>query len=324
MSSEDSRTTHPLISIVTPFFNESTGVLLFFEEVLETTRRIEGVRFEFICIDDGSEDNTLSHLITLASADSRIRVIELSRNFGKESALTAGIDAARGDAIIPMDGDLQDPPELIATLIEKWREGAEIVLARRIDRHSDSWLKRNTATWFYRAHNAFSEVRIPPNVGDFRLMDRVAIDALKRMPERQRFMKGLFSWVGFRTEIVDYVRGSRKVGNSKFSGWKLWNFAIDGFTSFSTAPLKIWIYAGATGAFLSFLYGSYILVRTLVMGIDWPGYASMMVVVLFMGSLQLLSIGVLGEYIGRIYIESKQRPNYLVRALHEKPERKSE
>ena len=318
MNSENDYDKTTLISVVVPFFNESTGVLLFFDKIYETTKLIEGVRFEFVCIDDGSEDNTLPLLMTLASSDPRIRVIELSRNFGKESALTAGIDAARGDAIIPIDGDLQDPPELIATLIEKWHDGAEIVLARRADRYVDCWWKRKTAAWFYRTHNALSEVKIPPNVGDFRLMDRVAVEALKRMPERQRFMKGLFAWVGFRTDIVDYVRKPRLAGSSKFSGWKLWNFAIDGFTSFSTAPLKLWIYAGACGAFLSFLYGSFILIRTLAMGIDWPGYASIMVVILFMGSLQLLSVGVLGEYIGRIYIESKQRPPYLVRALHER------
>lgn len=310
----------PLVSIVVPFFNESAGVSLFFEKVYATTKTIEELRFEFICVDDGSEDDTLSLLLVLASTDPRIRVIELSRNFGKESALTAGIDAALGDAIIPMDADLQDPPELIIAMIEKWRNGAEVVLARRADRQTDSWLKRKTAAWFYRTHNALSEVKIPSNVGDFRLMDRVAINALKRLTERQRFMKGLFAWVGFRTEVVDYIRKPRLVGRSKFSGWKLWNFAIDGFTSFSTAPLKLWIYAGAFGAFLSFFYGSFILIRTLAMGIDLPGYASMMVVILFMGSLQLLSVGVLGEYIGRIYIETKRRPSYLVRALHERSE----
>lgn len=320
MGQAESCDTTPLVSVVVPFYNESGGILLFFQEVYAATKAIENTRFEFVCVDDGSKDDTLSLLLSLAAVDARIRVIELSRNFGKESALTAGIDAAQGDAVIPMDADLQDPPELIATMIEKWRNGAEVVLARRADRHADGWLKRRTAALFYRAHNALSEVQIPPNVGDFRLMNRAAIDALKRLTERQRFMKGLFAWVGFRTEYVDYVRRPRSVGRSRFSGWKLWNFAIDGFTSFSTAPLRLWIYAGAVGAFVSFLYGSFILARTLIMGIDLPGYASMMVVILFMGSLQLLSVGVLGEYIGRAYIEAKQRPPYLVRALHERPQ----
>jgi glycosyltransferase involved in cell wall biosynthesis len=212
-----------------------------------------------------------------------------------------------------MDADLQDPPELIARLIEEWQRGAEVVLARRIDRSADSFLKRKTAQLFYRIHNRLSSVQLPENVGDFRLVDRVAVEALKALPERQRFMKGLFAWIGFKTAAVDYARGVRASGSSKFSGWRLWNFALEGITSFSTAPLRIWTYVGAFGALLTFAYALFIILRTLLLGIDVPGYASLLVAVLFIGSLQLLSVGLLGEYIGRVYLETKQRPVYVVR-----------
>jgi glycosyltransferase involved in cell wall biosynthesis len=243
-------------------------------------------------------------------------VIELSRNFGKEAALTAGIDAAKGDAVIPIDGDLQDPPDLIIAMVAAWRAGAEVVLARRADRSSDSFLKRFTARWFYRINNRLSSIQIPDGVGDFRLMDRVAVDALKQLTEQQRFMKGLFAWVGFRTVTLDYVRQPRQAGTSKFSGWKLWNFAIDGITSFSSAPLKLWSYVGGIGAVLTLGYAVFIVARTLIYGVDLPGYASLLVAILFFGSLQLISVGVLGEYIGRIYLETKRRPVYLVRRAY--------
>ncbi|MEC5216785.1 glycosyltransferase involved in cell wall biosynthesis [Actimicrobium sp. GrIS 1.19] len=276
----------------------------------------DGYNFEVVCVDDGSTDHTLASLILLAARDKRFRVVELSRNFGKEAALTAGIDATVGDAVIPIDSDLQDPPELIHSMLEQWRAGFEVVLARRIDRGSDSFMKRTTAGMFYRFHNRISHPKIPENVGDFRLMDRVAVDVLKSLPERQRFMKGLFAWVGFKSVTIDYVRNPRTAGTTKFSGWKLWNFALEGITSFSTAPLKFWVYIGAVGAVTTFLYGTYIVVRTLIHGIDVPGYASLLVAVLFFGSLQLMGIGVLGEYIGRIYMESKQRPLYVIRKTY--------
>ena len=306
-----------LVSIIAPFFNESEGVELYFAHILPVVDALSGLNFEFVCVDDGSRDDTLARLQAFALREPRVRVVELSRNFGKEAALTAGIDHARGAAVIPIDADLQDPPELIPSLIEAWQGGADVVVARRADRRADSWLKRKTAEWFYRLHNALSDVKIPQNVGDFRLMDRRVIEVLKQLPERQRFMKGLFAWVGFRTVEIAYTRKPRAAGESKFSGWKLWNFALEGITSFSIAPLKIWTYVGLAGALLSFLYGSWIVLYTLVQGVAVPGYASMIVTVLFMGSLQLLSVGVLGEYIGRIYLESKQRPRYVVRALHE-------
>jgi len=305
------------LSIVVPFFNEGAGVEVFDTALQQVLAAIPDYQVEMVCVDDGSSDDTLQRLLALASRDARYRVLELSRNFGKEAALTAGIDAARGAAVIPMDADLQDPPAVLRQLLQLWEEGADVVLARRADRSSDGLLKRKSAEWFYRMHNLVSDIAIPQNVGDFRLMDRQVVEALKRLPERQRFMKGLFSWVGFRTGYVDYTRSPRAVGSTKFPGWKLWNFAIEGFTSFSTAPLRMWTYVGLFGAACTALYGAAILARTLIFGVDVPGYASLLLAVLFFGSLQLISLGLLGEYIGRIYIESKQRPVYIVRKQYD-------
>jgi glycosyltransferase involved in cell wall biosynthesis len=304
------------ISIVVPFFNEAAAIPPFHCALLPCLAVLPGYRFEIICVDDGSTDGTLPALLALAAADSRFKIIELSRNFGKEAALTAGLDAASGDAVIPIDADLQDPPALIGEMLAVWGRGAEVVLARRANRAADALLKRQTASWFYRLHNRLSKTKIPENVGDFRLMDRVVVDALKRLPERQRFMKGLFAWVGFRTVTIDYTRAERAAGASKFSGFALWNFAMEGFTSFSTSPLKIWTYLGALSAICTFAYAVFIVMRTLILGIDVPGYASLLVAILFFGSVQLVSIGLLGEYIGRIYLETKQRPTYLIRKVH--------
>jgi glycosyltransferase involved in cell wall biosynthesis len=303
----------PLVSIVTPFYNEGEGVKHFYQVMAKTMEKLPDFDFEIVCVDDGSRDNTLEQLIAISKTDSRVSVLEFSRNFGKEPAMTAGIDAAAGDCVIPIDADLQDPPALISQMLKKWQEGAEVVLAKRIDRSTDTYAKRTTALIFYRLHNALSHLQIPENVGDYRLMDRVVVDALKQLPERQRFMKGLFAWVGFKTVTVDYIREARLAGESKFSGWKLWNFAIEGITSFSLAPLKVWVYIGSFGALFAFIYASFIVIRTLIFGIDLPGYASLLVVTLFFASLQLISLGVIGEYIGRIYFESKQRPLYLIR-----------
>jgi glycosyltransferase involved in cell wall biosynthesis len=303
----------PLVSIVTPFYNEGEGVKHFYQVIAQTMEKLPDFDFELVCVDDGSRDNTLEQLIAISKTDSRVTVLEFSRNFGKEPAMSAGIDATSGDCVIPIDADLQDPPALISEMLKKWQEGAEVVLAKRVDRSSDSYAKRTTALMFYRLHNALSSLKIPENVGDYRLMDRVVVDALKQLPERQRFMKGLFAWVGFKTATVEYVRDARLVGETKFSGWKLWNFAIEGITSFSLVPLKVWTYIGGIGALFAFLYASFIVIRTLIFGIDLPGYASLLVVTLFFASLQLISLGVIGEYIGRIYFESKQRPLYLIR-----------
>lgn len=305
-----------LVSIVVPFFNEAGGIVSFGEQLTAELDLIADVVFEIICVDDGSKDDTLVELRAVAGADKRFKVMELSRNFGKEAALTAGLDFATGDAVIPIDADLQDPPALIGQMIAAWQAGAEVVQARRVDRSSDSLVKRKTSSWFYKLHNRLSKTKISENVGDFRLMDRVVVDALKRLPERQRFMKGLFAWVGFRTVTIDYVRAPRAEGESKFSLFSLWNFALEGFTSFSTAPLKLWTYLGVVSAVLTFSYAVYIVLRTLISGIDVPGYASLLVAVLFFGSVQLISVGLLGEYIGRIYIETKLRPVYIVRKIY--------
>jgi glycosyltransferase involved in cell wall biosynthesis len=304
------------LSLVVPFYNEAATIHCFADAILPVLDAIPDTHWEVVCIDDGSVDGTLVKLIALAQADPRFRVLELSRNFGKEAALTAGINAAVGAAVIPIDADLQDPPALIADMVAAWRDGAEVVLARRKDRSTDGMLKRKTAAWFYQLHNQLSKTRIPENVGDFRLMDRMVVDALKQLPERQRFMKGLFAWVGFRTVTLDYTRAPRAAGVSKFSGFALWNFALEGFTSFSTVPLKIWTYLGGASATFTFLYAVYMVIRTVVYGNEVPGYTSLFVAVLFFGSVQLISIGLLGEYIGRIYMETKQRPAYLIRKTY--------
>lgn len=305
-----------LISLVVPVFNEVETVGPFIDNVSIILSTLKGVRTEFVFVDDGSSDGTLEVLTERRKFDERIRIVELSRNFGKEAALTAGLDHARGDAVIPIDVDLQDPPEFISDMVEKWSEGFEVVLARRIDRQADSWAKRATANWFYRIHNKIAQPKIPENVGDFRLLDRIVVDALKQLPESRRFMKGLFAWVGFKTTQIEYIRPERFAGTTKFNGWKLWNFALEGITSFSTSPLRMWTYIGFSISFMALSYALYIASRVIARGVDVPGYASLIVSVMFFGGLQLMGIGILGEYLGRTYIESKRRPTYLVRRLH--------
>lgn len=306
-----------LVSLVVPVFNEDASIEPFLAElraVMESARtRFDGrVGFEIIFVNDGSDDRTLATILAAQKSDSRIRALDFSRNFGKEAALTAGIQDARGDAVIPIDVDLQDPPELIVEMIEKWLAGALVVLARRTDRSEDSLLKRQTANWFYSLHNLISQTRIPANVGDFRLMDRVVVNVLNRLPENRRFMKGLYAWVGFEPVYIDYKRRSREAGASKFSGWRLWRFALEGITSFSDVPLVVWTYIGLAVSTLSLVYSIVIATKALILGIDVPGYASTMSAVLFLGGIQLLGIGILGEYIGRIYWEVKGRPTYVI------------
>lgn len=305
------------LSVVVPVYNEESSIDPFLERINQVFDKLPHVHVEFLFIDDGSTDRTLNILLQYQQArDSRIVVIELSRNFGKEAALSAGLQVANGQIIVPIDIDLQDPPELIPEMITKWQEGYEVVLARRIDRNSDTLSKRITASMFYRLHNMIADPQIPENVGDFRLMDRSVVEALKELPESRRFMKGLFAWLGFRTTYVDYVRPARVAGSSKFNGWRLWNFAIEGITSFSTAPLRIWTYFGFAVSFLSFIFALFIALMAVFHGRDVPGYASLMVAVTFLGGLQLIGIGVIGEYLGRTYLESKRRPVYLVRHIH--------
>lgn len=314
----DSDNDHALISLVVPMYNEERVIDVFFREVAAVLDRIPAIRYEIVCVNDGSADGTLGRLLTVCRQDPRVRVVDLSRNFGKEAALTAGIDAARGDAVIPFDADLQDPPDVIPLLVQRWREGFDVVLARRAQRQTDTWTKRGTAALFYRVHNAIADLPIPDNVGDFRLISRQVVDALRQLPENRRFMKGLFAWVGFRTTQVEYVRHARVAGKSTFSGWKLWNLALEGLTSFSTLPLRIWTYIGSMTACLSLLYGTYLILRTLFWGVDVVGYASIITAVLFLGGIQLVGIGVIGEYVGRIYMESKHRPVYIVRKVHQR------
>lgn len=306
------------ISLIVPVHNEETAIEPFLAGIYGEIASMEAyhLEFEIIFVNDGSTDRTLDKLIEFQTADPRISIVDLSRNFGKEAALTAGLDLCTSDAAIPIDADLQDPPELISKLVEKWLEGFEIVLAKRVDRSTDSLLKSKSAAYFYRVHNWLSTIKIPENVGDFRLIDKSAVDALRKMPERRRFMKGLFAWIGFRTATIEYRRHSRTFGKSKFSPWKLWNLALEGITSFSDIPLEIWGYLGTAISLLSFTYGGLIAIRTLIFGVDVPGYASIMASVLFLGGVQLISIGILGQYIGRIYAEVKQRPIYIVRKYY--------
>jgi glycosyltransferase involved in cell wall biosynthesis len=268
--------------------------------------------YEIIFVNDGSTDDTLNVLLKAKSKNSQIRILNLSRNFGKEAALTAGLEHAMGEVVIPIDADLQHPPEIIIEFIKKWEDGFDVVVGKRTVRTGEGVIKKLTAKYFYKFHNQISDVEIPYNVGDFRLMSRKVIEALKRLPENQRFMKGLFAWVGFNTAVVEYEQAPRAAGKTSYNGWKLWDFALDGITSFSTLPLRIWMYIGFLISFLSFLYGSAIVINTLILGVDTPGYASMITVILFLGGIQLIGIGILGEYIGRIYKETKKRPLYII------------
>jgi len=306
------------ISIIVPVKDEETGVGPFVERVgavLDGLRDPAGtpLRWEMLFIDDGSRDATLAAIHAAWRADPRVRGLSLSRNFGKEAALSAGLDHARGAVVIPIDVDLQDPPEAIGPMIEKWREGFEVVYGVRRSRTTDSLPKRITADFYYRAHNWLSADKIPEHAGDFRLLDRKVVEVIRLMPERNRFMKGLFAWSGFRQTAIEYDRAERTHGATKFNYWKLWTLAIDGITSASTVPLRIWSYVGGCIAFVALLYALFLIARTLLYGGDVAGYPSLMVAILFIGGVQLLSLGILGEYVGRILVEVKRRPIYVVR-----------
>jgi polyisoprenyl-phosphate glycosyltransferase len=297
-------------------FDEEESIDLFLRAV-EPYLEGAGLKFEIVFVNDGSRDDTLVHLLDCSARDRHIRVVNLSRNFGKEAALTAGIDHARGDVLIPIDIDLQDPPDLFKPFIERWREGYDIVYGVRSARDSDTRAKRISASWFYWAFNSMSPVRIPANVGDFRLVDRRAIEVLRQLPERNRFMKGLFAWVGFNSIGVPYERPQRAAGASKFNFWRLWNFALDGVVSFSTVPLRASFYGGLAIAAVAVLYALFIIGRVLLFGVDTPGYASLLIAVLMMGAIQLVSIGIIGEYLGRLFLEVKGRPIYVVEGVYE-------
>ena len=305
------------VSLVIPMHNEDEGdaIGLLFARLDAVLPTLDHYDFEIVCVNDGSSDHTLAALTHESRRRANLVVVDLSRNFGKEAALSAGLFIAIGDAVIPMDADLQDPPEVIRNLLAKWEEGFEVVLARRSDRSADSMAKRFTAQSFYRIHNAVADVEIPADVGDFRLIDRIVVEALNALPEGRRFMKGLFAWVGFKTTTIDYRRDARVAGTSKFNAWKLWNFALEGIASFSISPLKVWTYLGFFVALAAMGWGGWIALRTLIWGVDVPGYASVLVGVLLLGGLQLIGIGMIGEYLGRAFLESKRRPAYLIRQV---------
>jgi polyisoprenyl-phosphate glycosyltransferase len=304
-----------LLSVIVPVYNEA-AVLPAFHHQLREVMGAAGCRYELIYIDDGSTDSSLQLLNGIRAEEDGVAIVELSRNFGKEVALSAGLDHASGDAVIIIDADLQDPPELVHEFLAQWRNGYDVVYGQRTDRRGDSRLKIVTARWFYRVINALSDVDIPRDVGDFRLLSRRAVDALLAMPERRRYMKGLYAWVGFPQKAVPYVRQPRQAGHTKWNYWRLWNFALEGITSFSDAPLRIASYLGVITSGFAFMYGLFLLVRTLIWGNDVPGYPSLIIAVLFLGGVQLICLGILGEYLGRTYDEAKARPLYFVRGYH--------
>lgn len=311
------------LSIIVPCYNESEVVENFFSAMVGNNGILNnlGLNCELVFINDGSKDNTLELLkaqkeIYSNKSNLDIKIVNLSRNFGKEAAMSAGFSVASGEAIVPMDADLQDPPELIAKFVELWRQGYDVVLAKRNDRQEESFAKRFSSSLFYKLNNKISDVKLPDNVGDFRLFTRKVLNAINSLPENQRFMKGIFAWVGFNSITIEYKRPQRIAGSSKFNGWKLWNFALQGITGFGTLPLRIWTYIGFIVSFFAFIYASFLILRTLIMGIDLPGYASLVVIILFLGGLQLIGIGILGEYVGRIYMESKRRPPFIIDEIY--------
>ena len=304
----------PLLSVIVPVKNEQANIAPFVQRVSAILEQVAGDQgWEILFIDDGSTDQTLMALLGAHARNPCVRTVSLSRNFGKEAALSAGLDYARGQAIVPMDVDMQDPPEVLPEMVARWREGFDTVIGVRRCRRSDSFGKRLTAGLYYRAHNAMAADKIPEHAGDFRLLDRKVVEVLRQLPERNRFMKGLFAWAGFTQSEVHYDRAERELGNSKFNFWKLWTLALDGITSSSTVPLRMWSYVGALIALIAVLYAGFITATVFLHGISVPGYASIMVSVLLLGGVQLISLGVLGEYVGRILTESKQRPLYVVR-----------
>lgn len=305
------------LSLIIPVFNEEQAIPVFMDRIAQVRADIvsalgdEGT-LEFVFVNDGSRDGTQAVLQELSEKNRDVRVINLSRNFGKEAALSAGLHYAGGHAVIPLDVDLQDPPEIIAAMVEKWKGGAHVVNAKRASRQSDTVFKRHSANAFYSFMQRISDQPVHPHVGDFRLIDRQAVNVLNTLSESSRFNKGLFSWIGFRTDEVEFVRAERTHGKTKWGVLGLWSLALDGITSSTTLPLRIWSYIGAGIAFLAFLYAVALIAYTLITGGDTPGYASIMVVVLMLGGLNLLSLGLMGEYLGRVAIEVRRRPLYIV------------
>ncbi|MBW8269190.1 glycosyltransferase family 2 protein [Caldovatus aquaticus] len=303
----------PALSVVVPAYNEEAVLDAFHARLAAAMDRI-GLPWEVVYVNDGSRDGTLARLLALRAADPRVALVNLSRNFGKEIALTAGLDhAAATDAVVVIDADLQDPPEVIPELVAAWREGYDVVYAQRTARHGEGWFKRLTAAAFYRLmQHVGGRVELPKDTGDFRLMSRRAVDALLRLREQHRFMKGLFAWIGFPSRAVRYERHPRAAGTSKWNYWRLWNLSLEGITSFTVAPLKIATYLGLATSVIALLYGLQVVVKTVLFGNPVAGYPSLMTVVLFLGGVQLMTLGIIGEYLGRVFNEAKQRPLYIV------------
>ena len=301
----------PTFSVVIPVFEEADGIEQFHARLVPVMSGL-GESWEAVYVNDGSRDGSLRVLERLQQVDRRIALLNLSRNFGKEVATTAGFDYARGEAVIIIDADLQDPPEVIPALVDGWRRGSDVVYAQRRVREGDTWLKKLSAQLFYTFMHGIGEVEMPRNAGDFRLLSRRAVDALRQLRERHRFMKGLFAWIGLPSTAVQYDRAPRARGRSKWSYWRLWNLALEGITSYTIMPLKVATYLGLLVALLAVVYGGFIILGTLLFGNRVPGYPSLMAVILFMGGAQLVTLGVIGEYLGRVFNETKNRPLYLV------------
>lgn len=302
----------PDLSVIVSMYNEEDSLKSFFTEIQKVLNSLRKYSYEIVCIDDGSTDKTFSLLTQYAKKDERIKVIKFSRNFGKEYGMMAGLKYCRGRAAIPIDVDLQDPPELIERFVEKWEQGYDMVYGIRKDRQSDTFLKRMTAKMFYKIYNLMTRSPIPYNAGDYRLLDRKVINAILSLRENNIFMKGIFGWTGFKSVGIKYTRQKRVAGESKWNYWKLWNFALDGITASTTLPLRIWSYLGTLLAMSGMAYALYIIIRTIIKGIDVPGYASLLVFILVLGGIQMIILGIIGEYIGRIFMEVKNRPLYIV------------
>ncbi|OJT01491.1 glycosyltransferase family 2 protein [Marinobacter nauticus] len=300
------------LTVLVPVYNEEAVIDEFYRRTVAVCESLDRTQFEILFVDDGSSDKSCDIISGLIAKDPRLSLLRLSRNFGKEAALTAGLDHVDADAIVIIDADLQDPPELILDMLALWKKGYDTVYGQRTERHGESFVKKLTASAFYRLMAHVGRFSIPRDTGDFRLLSRRAVNALRCLPESNRFMKGLFSWIGYPQIALQYSRDPRHAGETKFNYWKLWNFALDGITSFTTIPLKLASYIGVFLAFGSFVYGAYVIVKTLIWGDPVPGYPSLMTVILFIGGIQLMFLGVLGEYLGRMFDETKRRPLYLI------------
>jgi glycosyltransferase involved in cell wall biosynthesis len=303
------------LGVVVPAYNESAGLREFHARLAAVFDKLD-MGCTVLYVDDGSRDDTWAVMESLRAGDTRVATLKLSRNFGKELAMTAGLDVVDSDAVVVIDADLQDPPELIPQFVAAWREGCDVVYGTRATRAGESGVKKFTSAAFYRVMERLSHTPVPRDTGDFRLMSRRALDALKQVRERQRFMKGLFSWVGYRQQAIVYERDPRFAGSSKFNYWRLWNFAIEGITSFSTAPLRLATYIGLLTAFAAFVFGVFVFVKAVFYGDVVRGYPTLLLVILFLGGVQLMALGMIGEYLGRLYMEAKQRPLYLIDEHH--------